>query len=51
LLRDKGAQRGGWLFALLEDASRKSEVTEHDGEAQTIRAAAAPIDQCQILGA
>src|SRR5260370_25431587 len=51
LLGDERAKRLARLIALLEDASGKSEVTEHDGKAQTIGIAAATIDQGQVFGA
>jgi hypothetical protein len=51
LLCNERAQRGGRLFALLEDSSRKSQVTEHHGKAETIRIAATPIDEGKILSA
>ena len=51
LLGDERAKRLGRLLALLKDAPWKSEVTEHNGEAQAIGIAAAPIDQGQVIGA
>jgi hypothetical protein len=51
LLSDKNTQCRGWLLALLEDPSWKSQVTKHHGEAKTIGIAAVPIDQGDVLGA
>ncbi len=51
LLGNERTQLSGRLFAFPEDASGESQVTEHDGEAQTIGIAAASIDQRQVVGA
>jgi hypothetical protein len=45
LLRNKGAQGGRWLLALLQDASWKSHVAKHKGKTKPIWVAAAAIDQ------
>ena len=44
LLRDEGAQRSRRLLSLLEDPPGKSQVAEHEGEAQTVRVTATSID-------
>jgi hypothetical protein len=51
LLSDKTTQCRGWLLALLEDPSWKSEVTKHHGKTKTIGIAAVPTDQGDVLGA
>jgi hypothetical protein len=45
LLCNKGAQCFRWLLALLQDASRKSQIAKHKGKTKTIGVAAATIDQ------
>jgi hypothetical protein len=44
LFRDEGAQRRGRLLSLLEDPPWKSQVAEHEGEAQTVGVTATSID-------
>jgi hypothetical protein len=51
LLSDKNTQCRWWLLALLENPSWKSQVTKHQGKAQTIGIAAVSIDQGDVLGA
>jgi hypothetical protein len=51
LLRDEGAQRSRRLLSLLEDPPWKSQVAEHEGEAQTVAVTATSIDQRQVFGA
>jgi hypothetical protein len=45
LLRNKGAQGGRGLLALLQNASWKSQVAKHKGKTKAIGVAAAAIDE------
>ena len=47
----EGAERSGWLLTLLKYPPWKAQIAKPERDAKTVRSAAAPIDEREILSA